>query len=94
MEAYGYLFLGCVALTIVVAVLTLFSWLRNRMGNRGASSILLALNLLFGGLVILLTIMMFVYFPPADRIDAVFTLAPFVATAVLLTASFILLRKT
>ena len=94
MEAYGYLFLTSVALAVVVTIVTFSSWIKSRTKTHGnGSSVLLALNLIFGGLVVLLTVFMFVYFPPADMQDAIFTLTPFFVTVVLVVISLNLSKK-
>lgn len=94
MEAYGYLFLTSVALAVVVTIVTFSSWIKNRTRTHGNGSyVLLALNFILGGLVVFLTVLMFAYFPPADRQDAVFTLAPFLVTVVLVAISLKLSKK-
>lgn len=98
MSAYGYLFLTAAALAFLVVFTTTYVWFvkklmsdqdkENRISSAG-----LFLNILFMGLILVVTIYTYLSFTPSDYIDALLTASPLLVGAIFLSITLYVARR-
>jgi hypothetical protein len=98
MELYGYLFFIALASTFLscVVALTFFGtkrFSRNGKANRTVAQICFALTILFGGLVVLVTLVLVFYFRSNDIFDWILSLTPLLVSALVSIPSFISINR-
>lgn len=99
MRAFGYLFITAAALAFLVILVTTGVWyLKKIMSDQDKenriSSIGLLLNILFTGLILVVTIFIYSSLSPSDYIDALLTASPLLISVIFLAATFFITRRT
>lgn len=99
MLAFGYIFIATAVLALLVIFVTAVIWFTRRLSfDREVvlriSNVGFFLNMLFTGLILIMTIYICLNLSPSDYIDALLTASPLLISAIFLVASISIIRAT
>lgn len=92
MRAFGYIFITITVLAFLVILVTTIIWFAKKLRFNHEMALRISragffLNMFFTGLILIMTVYIYLNLSPSDYIDALLTASPLLVSAVFLAAS-------